>query len=123
MRTFPDGRPALRPPLRLAGCARREEILTVCAATGAAMCASSGPWPGNPEEDSDLDLLVGLAPGTGLFTGTNLIGRQPEDLLGRAVDVIEEESLKERIRPRVLAEAVPMRSDRERLLGRWSRSG
>ena len=62
---------------------------------------------GEQDENSDLDLLVGLAPGTGLFSWAHLIG-ELEDLLGCAVDVAELESLKDRIRPRVLAEAVPL---------------
>jgi predicted nucleotidyltransferase len=46
-------------------------------------------------------------PGASLFTWGGLIGAL-EDLLGCAVDVAEPPSLKERLRPRVLAEAVPL---------------
>jgi uncharacterized protein len=57
-------------------------------------------------EDSDVDLLVTLAPGTsGLALGGLLLDAQ--ELLGRRVDVITEASLHPALRERVLAGAVP----------------
>lgn len=109
MRALTDGRPALRPPpsvqmLR----ARRQEILTVCAEYGAGNVRVFGSVaPGEQDADSDLDVLVDLAPGISLFTWAGLIGAL-EDLLGCPVDVVEVPSLKKRIRPRALAEAVPL---------------
>lgn len=62
---------------------------------------------GEQDEQSDLDLLVDLARGTGLFKWSALIGAL-EELLGCSVDVVTENGLRERIKPRVLCEAVPL---------------
>jgi uncharacterized protein len=56
---------------------------------------------------SDLDLLVDGLPGASLLDRAHLetvLGT----LLGRSVDVVEEDSLPWSIRPQVLAEAVPL---------------
>ncbi len=56
---------------------------------------------------SDVDLLVDDLPGASLLDVARLeveLGR----LLGRPVDVVEEDSLPWSIRPQVLAEAVPL---------------
>jgi len=107
MRALADGRPALRPPPSLAELReRRQEILAVCAQYGAGNVRVFGSVAqGRHDDDSDLDLLVDLAPSTSLFKWGGLIGAL-EDLLGCAVDVAELPSLKQRVRPRVLAEAV-----------------
>lgn len=55
------------------------------------------------DADSDLDLLVDLAPGTGLLRWAEMIVGL-ERLLGCAVDVATEASLRARVR----AEAVPL---------------
>jgi predicted nucleotidyltransferase len=56
------------------------------------------------EADSDVDLLVDLAPGRTLL---DLIGfkQEAEDILGRDVDAIAPRFLKDRIRARALREA------------------
>lgn len=109
MRALADGRTALRPPPSLEELrARRQEILAICAQHGAGNVRVFGSVArGEQDADSDLDLLVDFAPGASLFTWGGLIGAL-EDLLGCAVDVAEPPSLKERLRPRVLAEAVPL---------------
>ena len=57
--------------------------------------------------DSDVDLLVTLAPGTSaLALGGLLLDAQ--ELLGRRVDVVTEASLHPALRERVLADAVPL---------------
>ena len=57
--------------------------------------------------DSDVDLLVNLAPGTsGLALGGLLLDAQ--ELLGRRVDVATEASLHPSLRERVMADAVPL---------------
>lgn len=62
---------------------------------------------GEADERSDLDLLVDMEPGRSLFDmGALLV--ELEELLGRSVDIVTEKGLKERIRPRVLEEAVPL---------------
>ena len=56
---------------------------------------------------SDVDLLVDQLPGASLLDVARLeteLGR----LLGRSVDVVEEDSLPWSIRPQVLAEAIPL---------------
>lgn len=58
-------------------------------------------------EDSDVDLLVTLAPGTSaLALGGLLLDAQ--ELLGRRVDVVTEASLHPALRERVVASAVPL---------------
>lgn len=58
-------------------------------------------------DDSDVDLLVTLAPGTSaLALGGLLLDAQ--ELLGRRVDVVTEASLHPALRERVLADAVPL---------------
>lgn len=62
---------------------------------------------GDADENSDVDLLVTLAPGTsGLALGGLLLDAQ--ELLGRRVDVITEASLHPAMRDRVLADAVAL---------------
>lgn len=62
---------------------------------------------GEDTATSDVDLLVDLEEGVGLL---DLIGleRELSKLLGVAVDVVPADTLKPRVRPRVLAEAVPL---------------
>ena len=57
--------------------------------------------------DSDVDLLVNLGPGLSLLSYVAL-KQDLEDLLGVAVDVVDEGSLHRRIRERVLQEALPL---------------
>ena len=62
---------------------------------------------GDDRDESDVDLLVTLAPGTsGLALGGLLLDAQ--DLLGRRVDIVTEASLHPALRERVLAGAVPL---------------
>jgi len=57
--------------------------------------------------ESDVDLLVTLAPGaSALALGGLLLDAQ--ELLGRRVDVVTEASLHPALRDRVLADAVPL---------------
>jgi predicted nucleotidyltransferase len=62
---------------------------------------------GDGRDDSDVDLLVTLSPGTsGLALGGLLVDAQ--ELLGRRVDVVTEASLHPALRERVVASAVPL---------------
>ena len=62
---------------------------------------------GDDGSDSDVDLLVTLAPGTSaLALGGLLLDAQ--ELLGRRVDVVTEASLHPALRERVMAGAVPL---------------
>lgn len=62
---------------------------------------------GEDDADSDVDLLVDLEPGRSLL---DLAGLKLalEELLGRPVDVVTESGLRERMRLRVLSEAVAL---------------
>lgn len=68
---------------------------------------SRGDGSDGTSEDSDVDLLVTLAPGTSaLALGGLLLDAQ--ELLGRRVDVVTEASLHPALRERVMADAVPL---------------
>jgi predicted nucleotidyltransferase len=62
---------------------------------------------GDVNENSDVDLLVTLGPGTSaLALGGLLLDAQ--ELLGRRVDLVTEAGLHPALRERVLAQAVPL---------------
>jgi len=62
---------------------------------------------GDADRDSDVDLLVELEPGRSLFDLGGLL-MDLRDFLGGPVDVVTSAALQERIRTRVLREAVPL---------------
>lgn len=62
---------------------------------------------GDATSESDLDLLVEMEPGRGLFEQAAMI-LELEELLGCDVDVVTVDGLRERIRDRVLAEAIAL---------------
>lgn len=105
MRTLADGRPALRPVPSLEELRRRRhEILAVCARHGASNVRLFGSVVrGEQGTESDLDLLVDMEPGRSLFDLGGLLV-ELEELLGCPVDVMTD--VRDRLRPRVLAEAV-----------------
>jgi predicted nucleotidyltransferase len=109
MRTLADGRQALRPPPSLDELReQRSRILAIAARHGAGNVRVFGSVAGGRQGDeSDLDLLVDFAEGVSLLTWARLI-RELEQYLGCAVDVVEAGSLKRRIRPEILTEAVPL---------------
>lgn len=85
---------------------KREEILRIAAKYGAHNVRVFGSVArGEADEASDVDFLVEMEPGRSLF---DLGGLQfeLEEYLGRSVDVVTEKGLKQRIRSRVLSEAV-----------------
>lgn len=87
---------------------RREEILRLAAAHGAHNVRIFGSVArGQDDEASDLDLLVDLEPGRSLLDLGGLL-MDVQALLDRPVDVVTERGLRERIRERVLREAVPL---------------
>lgn len=87
---------------------RREEILRIAAKHGARNIRVFGSAVrGEADAQSDVDLLVDMEPGRSLFDlGGFLI--EVEELLSCHVDVVTEKGLRERIRARVLEEAVPL---------------
>jgi predicted nucleotidyltransferase len=87
---------------------KREEILCIAAKRGARNVRVFGSVArGEAGPESDIDFLVELEPGRSLLDHAALL-LDLEQLLGRKVDVATERSLKERIRVRVLREAVPL---------------
>jgi predicted nucleotidyltransferase len=60
---------------------------------------------GEADDQSDVDFLVSMEPGRSLFDMGGLL-MDLESLLGRSVDVVTEKGLRDRIRERVLREAV-----------------
>ena len=87
---------------------KREEILRIARAHGARNLRVFGSAArGDANENSDVDFLVEFEPGTSLLQHGALIA-ELEELLGRRVDVAPEKTLHERVRERVLREAVPL---------------
>lgn len=87
---------------------KRQEILQLAAKHGADHIRVFGSVArGEAKPDSDVDLLVDLAPGRSLMDHAALI-IDLQRLLGCRVDVVTERGLRERVRQRVLAEAVPL---------------
>ena len=87
---------------------RREEIVRIAARHGATNVRVFGSVArGEARPDSDVDFLVDLEGGRSLMDLGGLL-MDLEVLLGRGVDVVTETGLRERIRGRVLREAVPL---------------
>ena len=88
--------------------AHRQQLLSLARHRGATSVKVFGSiGRGDGHDDSDVDLLVTLAPGTSaLALGGLLLDAQ--ELLGRRVDVVTEASLHPALRERVLAEALPL---------------
>jgi predicted nucleotidyltransferase len=87
---------------------KREAILSACARHGARNIRIFGSVArGDAGPDSDLDVLVDMEPGRSLFDMGGLL-TDLQELLGCHVDVVTEKGLRERIRDRVLKEAVPL---------------
>lgn len=88
--------------------AKREDILRIAAQHGAHNVRVFGSvGRGDARSDSDVDLLVELEPGRSLLDLGGLL-MDLQDLLGREVDVVTDKGLRDRIRARVLKEAVPL---------------
>jgi len=87
---------------------KRDEILRIAAKHGARNVRVFGSVArGDSDEKSDVDLLVDMEPGRTLLDMGGLL-MDLQELLGCEVDVITENGLKERIRERVLREAVAL---------------
>lgn len=86
----------------------RDEILRIAARHGAHKVRLFGSVARNEAgAGSDIDLLVRLDAGTTLLAHAALV-RELEELLGCKVDVVSERGLRERIRDRILREAIPV---------------
>jgi len=87
---------------------KRDQILRIATAHHARNLRIFGSVArGESDDTSDIDFLVELVPGCGLLHHAAMI-RELEELLGRKVDVVSDKGLRERIRDRVLREAVPL---------------
>ena len=88
--------------------AKREEILRIAARHGARNVRLFGSVArGEADAKSDVDVLVDMEPGRSLLDMGGLL-MDLQELLGRRVDVVSERGLRERIRERVLQEAIPL---------------
>ena len=87
---------------------KREEILNLASYHGACNVRVFGSVArGEADSNSDIDLLVDLGDNLSPWFPVRLI-RDLEQLLGRKVDIVTENGLKERIKKRVLQEAIPL---------------
>lgn len=87
---------------------KRADILRIAQSHGAKNVRIFGSVArGDACDASDVDFLVEFEPGTSLLQHAGMVV-DLEELLGRKVDVVPEKMLKERIRDRVLREAVAL---------------
>jgi len=87
---------------------KREDILRTANRHGAFNVRIFGSVArGEADSESDIDLLVDMEPGRSLFDLSGLL-IDLEDMLGCHVDVVTERGLRDRIRERVLKEAVAL---------------
>ena len=88
--------------------AKREDILCTASKYGAYNVRIFGSVArGEADSESDIDLLVDMEPGRSLFDLGGLL-MDLQDLLGCSVDVVTEDGLRDRIRERVLKEAIAL---------------
>jgi predicted nucleotidyltransferase len=87
---------------------KRDDILRIAAQYGAYNVRIFGSVArGEADEKSDIDLLVNMESGRSLLDLCGLL-IDLEELLGRKVDVVTEKGLRDRIRNRVLNEAIAL---------------
>jgi predicted nucleotidyltransferase len=87
---------------------KREDILRTAARRGAYNVRVFGSVArGEADAESDIDLLVNMEPERSLLDLGGLL-MDLQDLLGCNVDVVTEEDLRDRVRERVLKEAVAL---------------
>ncbi len=87
---------------------RRAEILAIASRHGAHDVRVFGSVArGDAGPDSDVDFLVELDAGRSLFDLGGLL-MDLQEILGQKVDVVTEDGLRERIKDRVLKEAVAL---------------
>jgi uncharacterized protein len=85
---------------------KKEDILQTAAKYGAYNVRIFGSVARKEADvDSDVDFLVDLQPGRSLFDLGGLL-MELQEILGRNVDIVTEKGLRQRLRERVLKEAV-----------------
>lgn len=88
--------------------ARRDEILELAQRYGATNLRVFGSVArGEATPDSDVDLLVNFREGTSLFELSGF-WQDLQELLGRDVNLLSENGLKERFRKRIEGDIVPL---------------
>ena len=108
MSTRTPAAPAGPPPTLHALRLRRGEILGAAAAHGATNVRVFGSVArGDADAASDVDFLVDMEPGRSLLDLAGFL-MALRGILGREVDVVTERGLRDRVRGRVLREAVPL---------------
>ncbi len=86
----------------------RDDILRLAGEHGARNVRIFGSAArGDHDAQSDVDFLVDMEPGRTLFDLGGLL-MDLQELLGGRVDVVTERGLRQRIRGRVLREAIPL---------------
>ena len=87
---------------------KREDILRIAAKHGARNVRIFGSVArGEADDQSDIDVLVEMEPGRSLLDMGGLL-MDLQEVLGRKVDVVTEKGLRDRIRDRVVKEAIPL---------------
>ena len=87
---------------------KREQILKIAAEHGACNVRVFGSVArGEADRDSDIDFLIDLGENRSPWFPVRLI-KDLEKLLERKVDIVTENGLKERIKQRVLEEAIKL---------------
>jgi len=87
---------------------KRDEILSIARKHGAYDLRVFGSVSRNEtDEASDIDILLRFEKGRSLLDHASLVV-EIEDALGCRVDIVTEQGLKNRIRARVVSEAVPI---------------
>ncbi len=87
---------------------RRSKILRLAEKYGASNVRVFGSVArGEARPDSDIDLLVRFKPGYRLWDKIGL-KQDLEELLGRKVDVVHNQFIREEIAPDILKDAVPL---------------
>jgi hypothetical protein len=87
---------------------KRSEILRLAAQRGAGNLRVFGSVArGESDADSDIDFLVDLEPGRSLFDLGGL-QRDLEELLASRIDVVSSRGLRDRVREKVLRDAIPL---------------
>jgi predicted nucleotidyltransferase len=87
---------------------RKEQILALAAKYGASNIRIFGSVAnGTADENSDIDFLVDMEKGRSLFDLGGLL-MDLQELFNRKVDVVTEKGLHERIRERVIRQAITL---------------
>lgn len=87
---------------------KREDILKIATKYGAFNVRIFGSVARREADvESDVDFLVDMEPGRSLFDMGGLL-MELKEILGCDVDVVTENGLRQRIRERVLSEAIPL---------------